>query len=53
MNNVVDRVAAVLRGSIVLTLDILAIGTELVRQAAIVLDDAVDKLKEALTVKGT
>ena len=52
MSNIVARVAAVVRETIVLALDVLAIGTELVRQVAIVIDDAVDKLKEALTVKG-
>ena len=52
MSNIVERVAAVVRETIVLALDVLAIGTELVRQVAIVIDDAVDKLKEALTVKG-
>lgn len=52
MANIVERVAGVVKGTIILALDILAIGTELIRQLAIVVDDAVDKLKDALTVKG-
>lgn len=52
MSNFVERFAAVIKGTIVLGLDILAIFTEFVRQLAIVVDDAVDKLKDALTVKG-
>ena len=52
MATLVERFAAVVKGSIVLGLDVLAIVTEFIRQLAIVVDDAVDKLKDALTVKG-
>ncbi len=52
MNNIVERVAGVVKGTTVLAIDILAIGTELIRQVAIVVDDAIDRLKDALTVKG-
>lgn len=45
------RVGEAVRTSVLAMLDIAAIFTELLRQVAIVLDDAVDALEEALAKK--